>query len=708
MTRRTRRDGGRDIGTRGGGALAHLGILLAAAGAAAAAAPAGASSTHEWVVASREGFDRGDLHDVILSSMGEISLSRATTKIESEEIAIWSQVVDGEGRLWLGTGNRGVVARLEGEAIQKVYDTEQLVVTALAVGADGAIYAGTIPEGKVFRIEPDGKGAEFCQLDGKYVWALVAHPDGNLYAGTGEDGKLFRIAPDGTPEVLFDSDEDHILSLAVGDGGEIYCGTGMGGLLYRVTTGGAVSVLHDFPHNEVRALVWHEGDLYAACNMAKRFKARDFVKRLKRAVEKEAEAKEPESAFQELFDGAVFRMHEGGGMVPLFEFEKHYVVSIAVDGERNLFVATGDEGKVYRVLPSEIHYTLFDLEENQGMTLLVRDGKLRWIGTGNAGVLYRLDEAPAEEGRYVSEVKDLGFRSRFGTLRWLGEGGLGFETRSGNTSVPDDTWSSWQRVTDGASKVASPAGRFLQFRALWDGDAEALLRSVAIAYRPENQRPRFQSFSVETRESGGGLEPPTNPKELELSWRASDPDDDELVYRLGAHLEGQDAWIDLTPREPLTKDKVKLSTESFQDGWYRFRVVASDEGQNDAASALENERVSTPVLIDNRKPEVLDLRVEGDGESGAAGAAGGAGGTGASRVVTGRARDASGRIQLLQFSLDGGTWRIALPDDGLFDDLEETFRVELSGLDAGEHTITVRAFDAAGNVEAAFAGFAVE
>src|SRR5215510_7809223 len=40
-----------------------------------------------------------------------------------------------------------------------------------------------------------------------FLWSLVAAPDGTLFAGTGNEGKVFRIDPQGKGSLFFDSTE---------------------------------------------------------------------------------------------------------------------------------------------------------------------------------------------------------------------------------------------------------------------------------------------------------------------------------------------------------------------------------------------------------------------------------------------------------------------------------------------------------------------
>jgi len=60
--------------------------------------------------------------------------------------------------------------------------------------------------------------------------------------------------------------------------------------------------------------------------------------------------------------------------------------------------------------------------------------------------------------------------------------------------------------------------------------------------------------------------------------------------------------------------------------------------------------------------------------------------------------DATGRIKRADVSIDGSPWREIFPDDGIADSSKERYSVDLSAAGAGEHTISLRAFDNSNNV----------
>src|SRR5213592_2336852 len=48
-----------------------------------------------------------------------------------------------------------------------------------------------------------------------FLWSMVAAPDGTLFLGSGNEGKVFRIDPQGKGSVFFDSPEHEVHALAL-------------------------------------------------------------------------------------------------------------------------------------------------------------------------------------------------------------------------------------------------------------------------------------------------------------------------------------------------------------------------------------------------------------------------------------------------------------------------------------------------------------
>ena len=66
-------------------------------------------------------------------------------------------------------------------------------------------------------------------------------------------------------------------------------------------------------------------------------------------------------------------------------------------------------------------------------------------------------------------------------------------------------------------------------------------------------------------------------------------------------------------------------------------------------------------------------------------------------VLTVTATDATSPIRRAEYSLDAGPWTPLDAADGILDSLTERIEVRLEALPRGEHLLTVRAYDSAGN-----------
>src|SRR5262249_59814689 len=112
-----------------------------------------------------------------------------------------------------------------------------------------------------------------------------------------------------------------------------------------------------------------------------------------------------------------------------------------------------------------------------------------------------------------------------------------------NTSKPDQSWSGWQKPTrtdklgdGGLARVASPEGRYVQFRLSLG--AAATVRDAQIYYLAQNQRPRLTEIQAgeEPKPGAASLPAAMTPKArspvVKLRWKVENPDGDELCYRL--------------------------------------------------------------------------------------------------------------------------------------------------------------------------------
>jgi hypothetical protein len=141
--------------------------------------------------------------------------------------------------------------------------------------------------------------------------------------------------------------------------------------------------------------------------------------------------------------------------------------------------------------------------------------------------------------------------------------------------------------------------------------------------------------------------------------------------------EGESAWKLL--KKDLPEASFAIDSDTLADGIYWFRVSVSDSPANPPESAQSAERTSQPVLIDHTPPVVRLVATNG-------------------RASTQfEATDDASMLQSAEYSVDAGPWVPVFADDGIVDSRRETFTARLPDLAAGEHLVTLRVRDRAGN-----------
>jgi outer membrane protein assembly factor BamB len=700
-------------------------LLLAAALAPTTALAAG---TRVFRQTTAKDFEDGEATASMILPTGEVVAGMKSTHAPVDAAFVWSAALAPDGKTaYFGTGDQGrlyaVPAAGGGDkpAARKLAELEAPWITSLAVRRDGTLLAGTTPGGRVFAVDPrTGASRPFAKVAAEHVWVLVHDAaSGTTYAATGGSGKVFALDARGGSRLVWDSGDKHVVALAAGPDGALLAGTSEMAILYRVRPDGRAEALHDFDADEVRAIVRvpAAGGRPAATYLA----VNDFDRAAEAApAASPGAAAAPKGTKVALTTGGpapasagalprpgqvkaragVYRLEDDGNIEQVFSLPDGYLTALVFDGAGDLYASAGTQGKIYRLHPDRTFALAADMPERQALAL-VRTGEGFLVGTGDVGGVYRVRPAAAGEASYLSKVFDAEFPTRWGRLRFVGSESLAVETRSGHTAKPDKTWTEWRKLEsvtygggEGEGRVASPPARYLQFRVSFP-NRQASLKEALVYHQPHNQRPRVTEVyladapgaaaggglaGAAPAAGGGGASPRAHSPTLKLRWRVDNPDGDDLLYKLSFRQEGEAVWRPLGPPEPLTKPEYDWNTESVPDGRYVVRVWASDEKSNARERALDSTFVSPPFLVDNAKPQIVDLASSGG-------------------AVTGRARDDASPISHVEYTLDGQEWRPAAPSDGVFDQRSEAFSVRLPAtLPKGPHIVNLRAYDAADNL----------
>jgi hypothetical protein len=504
-------------------------VLLCASFAAGA-------TTATWEINGYQDFLHGRMSGLSITRDGRlIAGPKVDTIFSSDQAQIWSVASAPDGSLYLGTGNRGRLLKLDSAGNGTVvWSSDQPETFAVAVDRAGVVYAGTSPDGKVYRIE-NGHATEYFSPGERYIWALAFAPDGSLYVATGQQGKIYRVTAAGRGEVYYETGQAHVTALAFDREGRLLAGSEPNGILYRISgTPARGFVLYDANLPEIRSIIaTPDGSIYAAAlggSVAKRTSAASsssssstptvtapstsitvtdaqagLAPAPKPDPTKVAAGASPITAPATAVEvsgverSALYKIFPDNTVETLWSSKDENIYDVVADAAGTLTFLTDAQGRVYRLdsRPDRNREATLITQTNEAdATRLTASPRGLLIAAGNVGKMLRLDQSATAAGWFESSIHDSGTVARWGRLSWVGGKGVLFKTRAGNSARPDATWSDWSEpIADPAkSLITSPNARFIQWRADFTGTAE--LDSVTIAYLPQNTAPSIRSITV--------------------------------------------------------------------------------------------------------------------------------------------------------------------------------------------------------------------
>jgi hypothetical protein len=702
-----------------------------------------------WRINTRAEIERGDARGVSIADNGALTLAPALIEVfDTKQAYIWSAAADKAGNIYLGTGHEGRVFKVDPSGKGTLlYKTSELDVMALAVDAQGNVYAGTSPDGKIYRIAPNGEAKVFFEPKTKYIWSLAFDGQGRLLVGTGDKGAIYRVNADGNGAPLVTTSQTNITALRVASSGAIIAGTDPGGLVLRISPEGKVFTLFDSSQREIRDIALGRNDEIYALALAESAGSGatntstsgssaspsapqpasgedgSITITISDLQVVDASSVTPQSSSSSggQSKSAVYRLDANGLSDVVWDSKDAVAFALIADGGGRVLVGTGQKGRIYQASQGEKPTLIAQTSEAQTSRLIRAGagGEQLFAASSNLGKLFRLSNETAASGTYTSYVRDAQSSATWGRLAWVGEGAIELQTRSGNTSNPDSTWSDWSApVTspDGDS-IKSPSARFIQWRATLKktpNSPSPRLREVTVSYLPRNLAPKINSVAVlpagvslqalpQPQADGGADQAGIDPSILgamaqipprrvfqrgaiSLQWQADDKNGDTIEYSV-FYRDASSASGDFYPlKTGLRENYYTVDPNALPDGRYIFKILASDDCSNPSGESLKDEQETEPVELDNTPPAVASdaPRVNGSNVE-----------------IVFRAADATSIIRRAEYQVDGGLWKTVFPVDGIADSKREEFRVTVVLGDKKPHVIALRAFDANANVGSA-------
>lgn len=571
------------------------------------------------------------------------------------------------------------------------------------------VYAALSPQGIVFKYH-NGIVDTLFQMDSLVIWDMCSIPGEKLVLATGNRGYIYIINSNGAISDSICTYEDAVVSVIYRND-SLYAGTsGMGYLISIDLKNNDLFVLHDPPGEEVNVVFFDRTDnlIYASISGSVEIYA---LSSMSTTIEPEF-SMSPSSS--ELTSN-IYIYNEGQPRIlwqtvepPIMDFFNLPDDRLAVVGSPygNIFILD-----IKKHVASVAKYSDENLisdvvsDENTGKTyFLTVNPPAVFVVSGNYSI----------KGEYTSPVLNAGYSAIWGNLIWKSSGNVRMQARVGNTSEPDDEfWTDWTGLSSDNSGIcfSLPKSSYFQFRSVFEraGTLSELDKVEFLYSTDHNIPPVIQSIEVyapgvcdgvilngeESIEMGiftlslrnwcqlAGWTIPNNPITIPerwqgVFWRVDDPNADSLKYCIFIKRKRDGFWIKL--KENLKLNCFTFNSLYFEDGFYSFKIIASDEISNNLFEMADTAE-SEYFIIDNSPPVFTDYAYNND-------------------VITFVVKDELSRITECHYDLGDSHWISIQPDDGVFDENIENFTVEVN--DEDENVYKFSAMDRSRNVRFSF------
>ena len=561
-----------------------------------------------WRQTSEEDFRNGKAEEVSIDSRGRLSpgFHEAARCAVSPEMQVWSAAC-ANGAVYFSAHNK-IYSWKEGAAKPELLaKLDCSFAPAIAIDSKGAIYAAAAPGDRVFVVKPNGEKHDMLfKTGGDTVASLCVDDHDNVYAGVAGDGKVWRYdAAKKSASIAFDSGQAHVTSLWFSKSDKrIYVGTAEKGAVYSIdAAGNAKAEYQTNDHIVTGAVKDSKGNLFVTTSGS----------------------------------GHFFKVKPSGETDTLATSEGFY--SLIYDPSSDTVFAGDAEGDITQAKQEEIsgrsYFVPVAHTEEEAVSALALDGRGHlFAATSNFPSILKLALTPSAKATYNSQIRDAQRPANWSKLLAYGSlsgldplllSRISVDTRTGNSSQPDASWSSWSaaETTNEGFVIKSPRGRYLQYRLKWKpqdsktaslrkGYEPSTIRRVDVTYLPTNAQPYISSISVNAGSHLSGKQ--------EVSITGNDPDHDNMLLSLELSDDDGKTWKVLAADLRSKKDskESKDSKDSKDSKEKKSEKSEKSENSEKSETSEKSEKAETSDKDEKEvKGEVKEKKSDGDSSEGA-------------------------------------------------------------------------------------------
>jgi hypothetical protein len=481
------------------------------------------------------------------------------------------------------------------------FDPKTKYIWSLALDKQGNLYVGTGDRGEIYRVDANGTGTLFFKSDEAHIRALTFDVRGNLIAGTDGSGLIYRITPQGAAFALYSAAKKEITALAVDVAGNIYA-AGAGDKRSATSSGGA-SGANPIPVQQAGAPATQgaPGVTPAPFPNVVNVGGSEIYRIATDDTPKTIWSSKDDVVYAIGFDSAGKLIAGTGNKGKLYwiadntysdltKASANQVTALARAPQGGLYAATSNLGKVFVIGPKlapdgNYESDVFDAK------IFSRWGRVEVRGTGNFELYARSGNVENPDRNWSPWAKvDL--------------------AKSQLIDAPPARFLQWKAILRAGNPppvVERVAVNYLTRNVAPEVDEVIVL---------VGSRVPSSTHTSNTNADSSGFETPiptvADKHSIAVRWRAHDTNDDSLSYTVYYRGDGETQWKAL--REDLYERYANLEADLFPDGGYTIRVVATDAPSHSPGEALTGERTSEHFDVDNTPPrvEISDARLDGN------------------------------------------------------------------------------------------------
>jgi hypothetical protein len=510
---------------------------------------------------------------------------------------IWSLALDTAGNLFVATGDRGEIYKVDANTHQGsvFFKSDEAHIRVLAFGPKGNLYAGSDGSGLIYNITPAGEGFVLYSAPKKEITALAIDDlTGNIYAAGVGEKRAERPAPPVTLTLTAPNTQQNSNPGASGPPSPPSAAALGGSEIYQIAPDGSPRRLWSSRDDIVYALGFdNSGHLIAGTGNK----------------------------------GRVFSILGEDSYVDLLRASATQVTAFTKGANGMRYAGSSNLGKVFSFGPgpeTEGSY-ISDVFDAKNFS---RWGRAEIRGVGS----YQLS---ARSGNVDNPDRN-----------WSPWRAVNLE-RDLPLEVPPARFIQWKAVL--VSGRPAPHIESVGINYLPKNIAPHVEDvTVQVGYRYSQQPHTLSEQSAVASTSGTGSSSPGSPTRdrdfIAVRWTARDDNDDSLAYSVYYRGDNETRWKLLKDR--LTDRFFSFESDLLPDGGYTVRVAATDAPSHTPEEALTDEHDSSRFEVDNTPPQIGDLAAINEGNA---------------VHVTFRALDQSSIIRRAEFSLDAGDWQLVEP-----------------------------------------------